>query len=140
MGLLMGTSYGRFDILDSTDRRRRMARQRKTAPARATKEAEEKFLVRLPSATMRMLRELAKVHGGRTVTQEVRLALELYVAEAMVDAFDDPEFIEMLEAAYPDFDEVAVKTQAEADAARLRDLVLDKPTAARVIARALENR
>jgi plasmid stability protein len=114
-----------------------MSGRRQSPPEMSRREAEHKFLVRLPASSMRMLRALAQAHE-RSVTAEVRMALEAYIPAAMLEALDDPEFVAYVHAGHGDVDLGAVRERAERDAVVYRDAALNRPTAARTLVEALE--
>ena len=53
-------------------------------------EKPEQIPFRAPPALMKLLRECAKRHG-RSVAEELRVAVELHVTRSIVEALPDPE-------------------------------------------------
>jgi hypothetical protein len=80
-------------------------------------EVTERFYVGLRPQAMEMLRHFAARHGRdpNHIQDEVRAALDLYIAEATLDALDDPDFVAQIAEHREDFDAAEVRTQAERD-------------------------
>jgi len=91
-------------------------------------EATERFYVGLRPQTIETLRHFAARHGRdpEHVQDEVRAALDLYIAESMLDSLDDPEFIREIAEHRPDFDESDFRAQTERDAQEARDLAFGR--------------
>jgi hypothetical protein len=75
---------------------------------------------------MGMVRHLA-ARSGRTVTEEVRRAIDYHIVARMVDLLDDEEFVREIAEGRPDFDEAALRAQLESDIEVARAAALGRP-------------
>ena len=96
----------------------------------------EKFLLNVTPLTMNMLRHLA-ARQGRTITEEIRSALDFHVVHRMRDLWDDPDFVAEIAAGRPDFDADAFRAELEADFERARAEALGRPDSPALVAEQL---
>ena len=79
----------------------------------------ESVAFRAPVSLMNSVRHFQARHDRNTISDEIKIALELHVVESMLAALDyDTEFVEDLKARAIDLDEFARETLADRERIR----------------------
>ena len=111
----------------SASRRGRQREGALVAKVKTARANDVPYLVRAPRETLALMKVLAQRHG-HSQAEEMRLALDLFIAEAMLDILDhEPEFVEDVRIVRPEVDADEFHGRARRDVELIRAKIFNRP-------------